>query len=200
MFYNIWLLYVRHIIVRSPCKTCIAWHISIQNEEKYMIFTTFALVQNSAQSWINLFAYSLCVMATIEIICNIDHNFVKYCGVMLTSLLKITEMNNFIYIYLPQTSIKSPTHTQRYNWTKVQTATDIPLHRRRTSCKSSCDCSGKPYYRRYIYTVFHDASSITRHAQSLVSRLRYNSIRQHTSSMGYWHIRLCACCSRRSDR
>ena len=39
-------------------------------------------------------------MATIEIICNIDHNFVKYCGVMLTSLFENNRNEQFhIHIF-----------------------------------------------------------------------------------------------------
>lgn len=39
-------------------------------------------------------------MATIEIICNIDHNFVKYCGVMLTSLFENNRNEKFhIHIF-----------------------------------------------------------------------------------------------------
>lgn len=28
----------------------------------------------------------------MDVVCNIDDNYTKFCGVMLTSLLKITEM------------------------------------------------------------------------------------------------------------
>lgn len=52
-------------------------------------------------------------MDTIEIICNIDHRFVKYCGVMLTSLFENNREEHFhIHIFATQLS-EDDQHTLR---------------------------------------------------------------------------------------